>query len=58
MTIQWPIVGLMTCAVVHARTNAPATNTVPRKAENVKELKVEDVKMETGAVAEAGICSR
>jgi FKBP-type peptidyl-prolyl cis-trans isomerase len=34
--------------------STPATNATPKKAENVMELKKEDIKVGTGAVAEAG----
>ncbi len=34
--------------------STPSTNATPRKAENVMELKSEDLKVGTGAVAEAG----
>jgi len=60
MKIKLLIVGLIACSIVNAEeaTNKPAqataTNVAPKKAENMTELRKEDIKVGTGAVAEAG----
>src|ERR1041384_4159645 len=60
MKLKLFIVGLIACSIVNAEetTNKPAqppaTNAAPKKAENMTELKKEDVKVGTGALAEAG----
>jgi FKBP-type peptidyl-prolyl cis-trans isomerase FkpA len=54
MKLKMLIIGLAACTLANAETNAPATNAAPKKAENVTELKKEDIKVGTGAVAEAG----
>src|ERR1043166_3977408 len=60
MKLKLLIVGLVACSIANAEeaTNKPAqlpaTNAVPKKAENAMELKKEDIKLGTGAVAEAG----